>query len=95
MMKRLLILLVLVACGDSNPVPFTWTLGDGTYTFSDSLNGKLRNSFGGQWWVRDPRFFVETESSGIISLSLEIRGESLYDEEIQVVLSGIRYRVEK
>ena len=54
---------------------FTWDLGDGTYTFADSLNGKLRDSFGGQWWVRDPR--VETESGGISSLSLEIRGESL------------------
>ena len=72
---------------------FTWALGDGTYTFADSLNGKLRDSFGGQWWVRDPRFFVETESSGIGLLSLEIRGESLYGE-IEVVLGGFRYRVE-
>ena len=71
---------------------FTWELGEGTYTFTDSLGGNLRNSFGGKWWVRDPTFFIEN-SSGISSLSLEIRGESLYDEEIQVVLSGFRYEV--
>ena len=71
---------------------FTWILGDGTYTFADSLGGKLRNSFGGEWWVRDPRFFIEN-SSGISLLSLEIRGESLYGE-IEVVLGGFRYRVE-
>ena len=61
---------------------FTWTLGDGTYTFADSLGGELRDSFG---WVRDPRFFVESESSGV---SLEIRGESLYEASIEVVING-------
>ena len=73
---------------------FTWVLDDGRYAFADSLNGKLRDSFEGQWWVRDPRFFFAREPGGIRSLPLEIRGESLYDVEIEVVLNGFRYEVE-
>ena len=35
-----------------------------------------------------------TELDRIVSLPLEIRGESLYDESIEVVLNGFRYQIE-
>ena len=79
----------------------TWKLEDGTYAFVDSLNGDRRIWFNGPWWVRDSGFyFVREDGSenagpgGIRLLPLEIRGESLYDESIEVVLNGFRYEVE-
>ena len=60
--------------------------------------------FNGPWWVRDSRFYFMREDGSkavtegdldrIVFLPMEIRGESLFDEGIEVALNGLRCEVE-
>ena len=65
---------------------FTWELGDGTYTFADSLGGKLRSRL--RWSMVGERPQILRRERVQRGVAGNPRGESLYEASIEVVING-------